>query len=211
MAGVTRVYDIKTIDSGTEWWKKVPPAEVNCFPWDSGGYRPQTRAWLGLEKGALRLRMESYETERRAEEQGFSALVYTDSCMEFFLSPDPEHTTEYLNWEFNPAGAIHLALGKDRRERLHIPVENYRDYFDLAVEAADSFWAVSYRIPLEFLKRHFPSMDIQAGCTMRGNFYKCGDKTARPHFGCWSPIELPSPEFHCPAFFGLLRWPGLLR
>jgi hypothetical protein len=37
---------------------------------------------------------------------------------------------------------------------------------------------------------------------MRGNFYKCGDKTIHPHYGCWSPIELPKPDFHCSDFFG---------
>ncbi|MHB1455061.1 MAG: carbohydrate-binding family 9-like protein [Saccharofermentanales bacterium] len=35
-----------------------------------------------------------------------------------------------------------------------------------------------------------------------GNFYKCGDKTDCPHYGCWNPILLPAPDFHVPAFFG---------
>ncbi|MDR0629482.1 MAG: hypothetical protein LBG24_07600 [Treponema sp.] len=30
---------------------------------------------------------------------------------------------------------------------------------------------------------------------MRGNFYKCGDKTLRLHYGCRSPIDLPEPDF----------------
>ena len=35
-----------------------------------------------------------------------------------------------------------------------------------------------------------------------GNFYKCADDTEFPHFVSWSPIDLPSPNFHCPEFFG---------
>ena len=35
-----------------------------------------------------------------------------------------------------------------------------------------------------------------------GNFYKCADDTEFPHFVSWSPIGLPTPNFHCPEFFG---------
>ena len=37
-------------------------------------------------------------------------------------------------------------------------------------------------------------------------FYKCGDKLQTPHFLSWNPIDLPKPDFHCPAFFGLLQF-----
>ena len=39
---------------------------------------------------------------------------------------------------------------------------------------------------------------------VRGNFYKCGDKTAHPHFVSWNPVGTPSPDFHRPEFFGEL-------
>ena len=44
------------------------------------------------------------------------------------------------------------------------------------------------------------------GKTMKGNFYKCGDKLQTPHFLSWSPIGLERPMFHCPAFFGTLSF-----
>ncbi|MDD6236825.1 MAG: carbohydrate-binding family 9-like protein, partial [Clostridiales bacterium] len=37
---------------------------------------------------------------------------------------------------------------------------------------------------------------------LRGNFYKCGDKTKHPHFGMWNPINNEFPDFHLPQFFG---------
>ena len=40
------------------------------------------------------------------------------------------------------------------------------------------------------------------GRTIRANFYKCGDNCDTTHFLSWSPIGLPAPDFHCPAFFG---------
>ena len=39
---------------------------------------------------------------------------------------------------------------------------------------------------------------------IRANFYKCGDKTAHPHFLSWNPVEVPHPDFHRPEFFGKL-------
>ena len=39
---------------------------------------------------------------------------------------------------------------------------------------------------------------------LRANFYKCGDKTAHPHFLSWNPVGTPSPDFHRPDFFGEL-------
>ena len=35
-----------------------------------------------------------------------------------------------------------------------------------------------------------------------GNFYKCADDTEYPHFVSWNPIDLPTPDFHRPEFFG---------
>ena len=31
---------------------------------------------------------------------------------------------------------------------------------------------------------------------IRANFYKCGDKTAHPHYVSWAPINTPQPDFH---------------
>ena len=39
---------------------------------------------------------------------------------------------------------------------------------------------------------------------LRATFYKCGDKTAHPHFLSWNPVGTPAPDFHRPDFFGEL-------
>lgn len=58
-----------------------------------------------------------------------------------------------------------------------------------------------------FVKRHVWFFRIYLdGKTMKGNFYKCGDKLQTPHFLSWSPIGLERPMFHCPAFFGTLSF-----
>ena len=53
----------------------------------------------------------------------------------------------------------------------------------------------------------FRLIGIDAGhlpARIRANFYKCGDKTAHPHFLSWSPVSTEKPDFHRPEFFGEL-------
>jgi hypothetical protein len=200
-----RTYAIKRLDSCRgEWPDKLDSVNIDIFPWPQTGHDfcPVTTAKMAVCDDCLFVYMETNETEIRVKEKDFSGLVYTDSCMELFLMPDPGNSSQYLNWEFNPAGSMYLAIGTHRFDRHDVRDDNYRELFQVKTVTHNNGWNLEYRIPLVFLRCCFPSLKLKKGHVMRGNFYKCGDKTARPHFGCWSPIELPKPDFHCPGFFG---------
>ena len=201
----TKIYRVKRIDSGSEGWQKdADKAAVDCFPWglqSKNDYRPETSAWLGTDGSSIFVYMETGENELRAETKGFGQ-THTDSCMEFFLSPDPANSPQYLNWEFNPVGGMYLSVGANRHDRVDIPDAGYRELFQVKTTTHDKGWSLEYQIPLSFLQKFFPLTELKPGHVMKGNFYKCGDKTSRPHYGCWSPINLPKPDFHCPGFFG---------
>jgi len=191
----------------TKWWESTNSANVGFFPWSSpceDDFRPVTIARMAICDDSLHVFMETNETEIRVEEKGFSGLVYTDSCMELFLMPDPSNSAQYLNWEFNPAGAMYLSIGTHRFDRHDIRDDDYRELFQVKTQTHNNGWNLEFYIPLVFLRYCFPSLELKQGHVMRGNFYKCGDKTRKPHFGCWSPIDLPKPDFHCPGFFGNL-------
>ena len=202
-----KVYQINQINpTKQDWWKETNEAQLNCFPWDelsTNSYRPTTTARLGTNGEALFVYMETDENELKAETKGFGH-THTDSCMEFFLSPEPAKSMTYFNWEFNPARGMYLAVGLERQTRVAIPEENYKELFQVKTSVHANGWNLEYRIPLSFLRRYFPSLELKQGHVMRGNFYKCGDDTPHPHYGCWSPINLPKPDFHCPDFFGEL-------
>ena len=200
----TYSYNVKRLGSYcTEWRQEAAAANLECFPWpDAIDYRPVTSARLAFDGKAIFVFMETNETNLRMQARGFS-LVHTDSCMEFFFSPDPKNSS-YLNFEFNPAGAMYLSIGTSRFERTEIPQENYQEYFNVKTAINGNGWNLEFHIPLSFIQQYFPAVELKPGYVMRGNFYKCGDNTARPHYGCWSPIDLPSPNFHCPDFFGKL-------
>ena len=67
---------------------------------------------------------------------------------------------------------------------------------------SETEWTVEAFFTLDFIGKTFGKTEFSRGEVLKGNFYKCGDKTAIPHFGMWSPIDSEKPNFHQPQFFG---------
>ena len=198
-------YLVKRIETCREGWHSdLPVANVDIFPWKNitGNYCPVVKARIAVYEDSFLVFMETDETKIRTKEKGFSALVFTDSCMEFFLMPDPVNSFQYINFELTPVGAMYLSIGTHRYDRHDIRLENYAEFFQVKTMVHDKGWNIEFCIPRLFLQRCFPLLELKPLHIMRGNLYKCGDKTSMPHYGCWSPIDLPEPDFHCPAFFG---------
>ena len=202
-----KTYKVKRITGNMSKWREdASAAVIDCFPWSAMGavdYRPKTCAYAATDGSRLFIYMETDESELRTETKGFG-FVHTDSCMEFYLLPDLKNP-RYLNWEFNPAGAMYLSVGTERKNREIAARENYQELFLVQTRVHDTGWNLEFSIPLSFLHIFCPSIDFSEGRIMRGNFYKCGDNTVRPHYGCWSPISLLQPDFHCPDFFGTIQ------
>lgn len=149
----------------------------------------------------------------RVEEQSIRAVaqkdndsVWEDSCAEFFISPAADGL--YYNIECNCAGTLLLGVGEGRNNRqLADPaitgqIDRWaslgRTPFDTRQQSTN--WELALRIPYSvFFRHHITTLD---GCKVRGNIYKCGDLLPVPHFISWSPISTPTPDFHCPKFFG---------
>ncbi len=181
-------------------WETVPVLNIDCQPWIQ---QNEISAWAQVcyDEDALYVRMQSIEPHIRAEESGPLAIVHEDSCMEFFFCPlacDPR----YFNIEVNPKAAIHIAFGTNRHDSIRqvgkIPP------IQPQVEKNADGWTLAYSIPYSFLRLYFPGFSPKAGDKMRANFYKCGDKTANPHYLCWNPIDAPNPDYHLSQFFGEL-------
>ena len=129
--------------------------------------------------------------------------VWEDSCCEIFIqAPDG---SEYFNFEVNAAGKMVACHGAGRANRTPIPAEDSERIvrmaqFDGPQEYSGGIW--SWRITL-LIPFNVMGLDPDAlPERLRGNIYKCGDKTAHPHFLTWNPISTQSPDFHRPEFFG---------
>ena len=147
------------------------------------------------------------------EDQG---PVWEDSCVEFFCQvPGEKH---YMNFETNCIGAMVASRRLGRAEEVR-PLgeadmarisrrclyrragEEWQTARRTAFEERDGLfeWQVELAIPLDLIFRETKPLFPQ---TLRANFYKCADKTKKPHFLSWQPINRPKPDFHCPEFFG---------
>jgi hypothetical protein len=144
----------------------------------------------------------------RAEAHGISPNVYQDSCMELFFMPAPDKDQRYVNLEFNPVGALYVGLGTGRQDSRLLKEQDISVFnIETFSEETDGWvvnWGLCAKIPFSFLDElRFP-INFQSGHRMTGNFNKCGDLTQTPHYGVWSPIDWPQPDFHRPEFFSEL-------
>ena len=136
--------------------------------------------------------------------------VWEDSCCEFFISPDGNNN--YYNIETNCIGTALLCNGPGRDNRTKAPaaiLNQINRWASLGrtppgqLEGPQA-WELALIIPVSAFFRH-PIQSI-SGRTVRANFYKCGDKMPQPHFLSWNAVDIPSPDFHRPDFFGEVKF-----
>lgn len=130
--------------------------------------------------------------------------VHMDSCVEFFMQHEGDKG--YMNFEFNCIGTCDASRRISRTEKTSLTPAEYASIKRYSSLERTPFpertgihaWELLVAIP-------FVLMGLDPGNLpekIRGNFYNCADDTEYPHFVSWSPIDLPSPNFHCPPFFG---------
>lgn len=136
--------------------------------------------------------------------------VWEDSCCEFFSQPAGDAV--YYNVECNCAGQMLIGSGATRKERDRAPqavldtVERWSSNGRTPFEEkpAPAEWQLVLKVPMSAFYHH--QLGSLSGKRVRANFYKCGDKQQKTHFLSWNKIELPTPNFHCPEFFGVLEF-----
>lgn len=210
--GMRKAYQIVNAEDNlirNHLWKKIPEADIANYPWDSNGYMPKAKAQVFYTKKAFHVLLKAYEKSIRATCENMNDFVHKDSCIEFFLSPNPDYDKRYFNFEFNPLGTLYLSIGDNRFNRILLD-KKYYEIFN--IESSESkrmsddlcreFWSIEFSIPFSFIREFFGELNFGPGTQMKGNFYKCGDDTEYPHFGCWSNIINDVPDFHRPEFFG---------
>lgn len=185
-------------------WASLPAAPIDRYLTVPNQYRPKAEARLARDDQALYLRLRVDEKNPLITWRRHQDPVYQDSCLEFFVMPNPGHSARYINFEFNAAGAVLSAYGEGRQDRTALIAE---DLLGLTIHIGiltdpRPAWQVSCRIPRIILEKYCGLIDWRSGHAMAGNFYKCGDQTAEPHYGCWNLVV--KPDFHRPEDFGRL-------
>lgn len=189
---------------------KIIYNKVESVNWPEGfPYRPKMQFGIAHTGEEFLIHYCVEEQSVRAVAQKDNDNVWEDSCAEFFISPAADGL--YYNIECNCAGTLLLGVGEGRNNRQLATPEITRQIDRWASLGRTPFdtrnqptrWELALRIPYTVFFRHnITSLD---GLTLKGNFYKCGDKLPVPHFISWNPIGTPTPDFHCPQFFGKLE------
>ena len=189
-------------------WAGLPALAVAHYLWLENGYRPPVEARLCWSPSFLHVRFRVEEKRVRVKYSRFQDPVYKDSCVEFFIDAFPEKRLGYVNFETNAAGTLLCAFGPDRSHRAPLWPEDLAGFEAVSSisgpidgEYGAGAWMLEYRVPLALFRKLYGDAD-PGRSRAAANFYKCGDETETPHYGAWSPVGTPAPDFHRPEFFG---------
>lgn len=170
-------------------------------------HKPETSYRMGYTKDAILLSFQVHEDAIRAVETQPNGNVWEDSCCEFFCAFDD---TGYYNIETNCIGTQLLGWSgiTDKQRASADRINNILKFSTLGdqplePQEGDFTYQLTMKIPVSSFFKH--QIKLEKGMTFRANFYKCGDKTPKPHFVSWNPIETPHPDFHRPEFFGTVE------
>ncbi|MBE6632446.1 MAG: hypothetical protein E7623_07085 [Ruminococcaceae bacterium] len=194
-----RIYktDEDNISIDSPLWDKAERGIIKDRGWEGYAPCPESSFKILRSPCGFYILMESKESHLRAEIKEENGAVCTDSCLEFFISPR-DGDGRYLNFEINPAGVLHLAIGEGRHDRTKLWED--RGQFRIESSPKAGNWRLCFFIPDAFLLKYFHEISP----SLRANAYKCGDRTESPHYGCWSRVGTSVPDFHRPEFFGEL-------
>lgn len=183
----------------------IIPIEIDVINWKKFNYKPQVSVQIAHNGHFILLKYDVREQAVMAKVTKPNGEVWTDSCVEFFISPGGDN--EYYNFEFNCIGTPLL------RHNINGEVVFASDDVMSSIKTLSTLgnkpfdekkgdweWSLVVAIPVKSLFRHDIS-ELQ-GRTMKANFYKCGDGLTVPHFVAWTRIETENPSFHEPRFFG---------
>ena len=180
--------------------------DVACVNWpETFPYAPLCSGRVARTKDALVVDFRVSGLDLRAQNMEDNGRQWEDSCVEVFIK-DP-NKADYYNFEINALGKVLACYGPVREGRTRRPQEQMEQILRFGhLEGGPldkdgiQTWRVGVVIPFELIGIHPDNLPH----SIRANFYKCGDKTAHPHYVSWSPIGTHKPDFHRPDFFGEL-------
>ena len=194
-------------------WNRANKIKIDNWPWHKEGYStPKVTVKALYSKTHLYLNYHIIENYIRAQYTEYQDPVCQDSCVEFFVSAD---NMEYLNFEVNAIGSLLLNIGNNRFLRKKVCKDDakkikivttlpYKKAIPINRKCIETGYSVAFSIPLKLFSKLFKVDTPVKGVEWLGNFYKCGDKTKEPSWGCWNPVQTENPDFHRPEFFGKL-------
>ncbi|MDD7342932.1 MAG: carbohydrate-binding family 9-like protein [Bacteroidales bacterium] len=177
---------------------------LDCVNWpEVHSYKPDCQVATAHSDKYLYVYFSVICQDLRAVNTANLSPVAQDSCVEFFMQVPG--SDEYWNFEFNCIGTVNASHRVTRPNAVRLTDEQIaaiKRYASCGNEPFDEkhgtfCWDLTVAIPFSLVgidPANKPSH-------IMGNFYKCADKTAHPHYVSWAPIALDKPNFHATQFF----------
>ena len=188
-------------------WQQTHPL-VFSADWQGKNSDParQTEVRILWSDRTLYLRFECRYRElyvfEDSEPNGRRDHLWDRDVAEAFLQPDPSRTRFYREFEVSPNGMwIDLDIFPSGLSDLKSGLQR-----SVILDPKAHTWAAELAIPMTALIAQFdPSK------TWRANFYRVeGSREPRAYLA-WQPTHTPTPNFHVPSAFGVLRFVGAPR
>ena len=203
-------YEIKTITDVSEL-EQGNIVDVNIYNW-GGDYRPPVKAvFCYVKDKGFDVRLTCYEKNPRATYTQPNARVCRDSCLELYANFKPGVEGKgYMNFECNANGSLLCYYGPVTQDDYDGPhylgdrvpvVELGYDHPVPRVIRTAEYWGFELFIPLKLIENIYGNAVFHSGDILRGNFYKCGDRTGHPHYASFTKIDTPRPCFMNPDYF----------
>lgn len=205
------VADIDNHANILESMQNVQESKIACVNWPDE-YPSKHGVTFKIAHNGTHLLLQYFveEDEILAKTEVDNGPVWTDSCVEFFISFD--NSPYYYNAEFSCIGKALLAYRPGRENAVHadeVIMSSIKRYSSLGDKTfgkrkGNFKWELLVVIPVSaYWKSDIKKLN---GVTARANFYKCGDNLTTPHYLSWNPILTENADFHTPQFFGDVKF-----
>lgn len=200
-------------------WADAETAAIDEFNWYESGPKPITQARAVYDDEALSLQYDVTDPNVVSEVTELNGPVHTDSCVEFFATPNPGENARYVNFEANPDGVFKMTWMEPGWEVRGIGREYISEDLaaDVEVETSESAqapdlngddggWWLAARIPFSTLAE-LTGLDVSpsSGDRWRANFHRTGVESISRE-ASWNPIGTEDKLFHSPGHFGWLAF-----
>jgi hypothetical protein len=198
-------------------WKRAKSISMTKAMGKLPAFIPQTEAKMMYDDANVYVIFRVKDRYVRSVVQEYNGNVSSDSCVEFFFSPDANTPLKYFNLEVNAGGTPlifyvtepwtgFVKLQPDEIKEIEI-AHSLPSRVDPEIKEPVT-WTIEYRIPLSLLRKYSNVSQPGPGVKWKANFYKTASKNSNPHYLTWSFVDHPKPNFHLPQFFGTLIFSG---
>ncbi len=193
-------------------WASVPEISVKNFMGKIPEYKPDVQIKIQYDESNIFVIFKVRDKFISSLVQEPNGPVSRDACVEFFFSPEVNTPLNYFNFETNAGGTKLMSYHGEITKRVEVVdleeivlAHSLPDVISPPI-MKETEWTLEYRIPFALLTKYGQVTTPQKGVRWRANFYKTASTGLNPHYITWSVVENHKPNFHLPAYFGVLEF-----